>query len=89
LDSFPELPTSGAQTARVLTLWESQYSEMSILVQISNWELADVLERNGLKGSKVERSRRMIQGFRPAFVEPPNLFNEEGYSQEVVLSQAG
>jgi hypothetical protein len=68
LENFAELPTSGSKATRVKNLWSSRYSELSLLSELSNRQLAEILERQELLlgGSKGDRTQRIIDSFRSA-----------------------
>lgn len=62
LESFEELPTSGTKAARISNLWRSAYNETTLLAQLQNRQLEDILERMelGRGGSKTDRVIRLI-----------------------------
>lgn len=63
LDAFPDLRQSGTKETRGATLWESHRSETTLLSNLTNRDLEDVLLRCRLKlgGSKPERVQRLIE----------------------------
>jgi hypothetical protein len=65
LERFPELALSGTKAVRVATLWNSRHAESTLLTELTNRQLAEVLERNDLPlgGSKGERIRRIVGFF--------------------------
>lgn len=66
-----ELRTSGSKDTRITTLWESPYSETTLLTKLKGPELEELLARNELfpRGSKVEKVARLIAAFRGARAE--------------------
>lgn len=65
LRRFPELRQSGTKEARIDTLWESHLAEQTLLGELMNRQLEDVLHRLGLRlsGSKGERVSRLLDHF--------------------------
>ncbi len=65
LTAFPELRQSGSKELRAATLWASHRSEATLLLELSNRKLEDILIRLELKiaGSKRERVDRLIHHF--------------------------
>lgn len=63
-----ELRTSGSKDTRITTLWESPYSETTLLSKLKGPELEELLARNELfpRGSKAEKVARLIAAFRGA-----------------------
>jgi hypothetical protein len=68
LEKYPELLLSGTKAIRVSNLWNSKYSEISLLSELGNRQLAEILERHELLlgGSKGARSQRIIDHFKSA-----------------------
>jgi hypothetical protein len=83
LRRFPELKQSGAKTVKVATLWEAHLAERTLLGQLMNRDLEEVLQRMGLRmgGSKPERIERIIQDFSgsaaPGSIPPSSLSRSE------------
>lgn len=65
LTAFPNLRQSGPKGTRVSTLWAAQRSEVSLLSELMNRQLEDILYRLELKlgGSKRQRIERIINHF--------------------------
>lgn len=61
----PELRQTGTKETRIRTLWEAQLSEVTLLRELMNRQLEDVLHRLGLRlsGSKSARIERLIEHF--------------------------
>lgn len=65
LRRFPDLRQTGTKEIRIKTLWDSHRSEATLLAQLMNRQLEDVLHRLGLRlgGSKEARIERLIVHF--------------------------
>jgi len=65
LRRFPDLRQTGTKEIRIKTLWDSHLSEATLLAQLMNRQLEDVLHRLGLRlgGSKEARVERLISHF--------------------------
>jgi hypothetical protein len=61
----PELRQTGTKELRIRTLWDAQLSETTLLSELMNRQLEDILHRLGLKlsGSKSIRVERIIEHF--------------------------
>jgi len=65
LRRFPELRQTGTKETKIQTLWEAHLSEITLLGELMNRQLEDVLHRIGQKlgGSKQVRVERIITHF--------------------------
>jgi hypothetical protein len=65
LRRFPELRQTGTKETRIKTLWEVHLSEVTLLSELMNRQLEDLLHRLGLRlgGSKQARIERLIDHF--------------------------
>ena len=75
LRRFPDLRQTGTKETRIRTLWEARLSETTLLGELMNRQLEDVLHRLGLRlgGSKGDRIDRIIRHFAGAVVpQTPN-----------------
>jgi hypothetical protein len=65
LRRFPDLRQTGTKETRIRTLWEAHLSEKTLLGELMNRQLEDVLHRLGLRlgGSKNDRIERIIHHF--------------------------
>ena len=72
LRRFPDLRQTGTKEIRIRTLWEAHLSETTLLAELMNRQLEDVLHRLGLRlgGSKNDRIERIIHHFAGAAVVP-------------------
>ena len=70
LRRFPDLRQTGTKEIRIRTLWEAHLSETTLLAELMNRQLEDVLHRLGLRlgGSKNDRIERIIRHFAGAVV---------------------
>jgi hypothetical protein len=61
----PDLRQRGTKEIRIRTLWEAQLSEVTLLGELMNRQLEDILHRLGLRlsGSKGARIERIIEHF--------------------------
>jgi hypothetical protein len=61
----PELRQTGTKEIRIRTLWDAQLSEMTLLGELMNRQLEDILHRLGLRlsGSKSTRLERIVDHF--------------------------
>jgi hypothetical protein len=77
LQAFPDLKQSGIKETRAITLWDSHRSEATLLGDLMNREMEDILFRCGLKigGSKAERIQRLIEHYRA--IEVPTTGADE------------
>lgn len=71
LRRFPELRQSGTKKTRIDTLWQSHLAEQTLLGELMNRQLEDVLHRLGLRlsGSKGERVSRLLAHFGETALE--------------------
>ena len=62
----PELRQTGTKETRIQTLWDAQLSETTLLGELMNRQLEDILRRLGLQhaGAKNARIERLITHFR-------------------------
>jgi hypothetical protein len=99
LRRFPELRQTGTKETRTRTLWDAHLSEVTLLGELMNRQLEDLLHRLGLRlgGSKQARIERLITHFAGvnsgpgatgAAVEPTVVVSAEPMSEEVALNQA-
>ena len=74
LRRFPDLRQTGTKEIRIRTLWEAHLSETTLLAELMNRQLEDVLHRLGLRlgGSKNARIERIIDHFAVAVVPRPS-----------------
>jgi hypothetical protein len=81
-----DLRQSGTKEVRIRTLWESHFSEKTLLGELMNRQLEDVLHRLGLRlsGSKDVRIQRLIEHFAGS---SPNAYSESAGSQELEMPQ--
>lgn len=65
LRRFPDLRQTGTKEVRIKTLWQAHLAEHTLLGELMNRDLEDVLHRLGLRlgGSKNERIGRIIDHF--------------------------
>ena len=65
LRRFPELRQSGTKETKIRTIWEAQRAETTLLGELMNRQLEDVLHRLRLRlgGSKLARIERVIEHF--------------------------
>jgi hypothetical protein len=65
LRRFPQLKQTGTKEARIRTLWEAHLSERTLLGELMNRDLENILHRLGLKlgGSKDDRIERIVGHF--------------------------
>jgi hypothetical protein len=65
LRRLPHLKQSGTKDGRIRTLWDAHLSEATLLGELRNRDLENVLQRLGLRisGSKQERIERVVQFF--------------------------
>ena len=68
LRRFPDLRQTGTKETRIRTLWDAHLSETTLLSELMNRQLEDVLHRLGLRlgGSKNDRIERIIHHFAGA-----------------------
>lgn len=80
-----DLRHAGSKEVRTAHLWESPYSESTLLKKLKNPELQDLLRGSGLdvRGSKGDRIERLIDHFRTA-PGVPSQPGETGLLGEVV-----
>jgi hypothetical protein len=76
----PELRQTGTKETRIRTLWEAQLSEETLLGELTNRQLEEILQRLGLRfsGAKNARIDRIISHFgqlTPSAPSRPNLEN--------------
>jgi hypothetical protein len=71
LRRHPDLRQSGTKEVRIKTLWESPFSERTLLAELMNRQLEDVLHRLSLRlsGSKDVRIQRLVEHFTGAVPE--------------------
>ena len=72
LRRFDDLRQTGTKEVRIATLWETHLAEETLLSELMNRDLEDVLHRLGLRlgGSKTERIARIIDHFASTSSEP-------------------
>jgi hypothetical protein len=65
LRRFPDLKQTGTKEIKIQTLWDAHLSEITLLGELMNRQLEDVLHRTGqkLSGSKQTRIERIIAHF--------------------------
>jgi hypothetical protein len=65
LRRFPDSRQTGTKEARIQTLWNLHLSEITLLSELMNRQLEDILHRTGqkLSGSKQARVERIIEHF--------------------------
>lgn len=68
LRRFPDLRQTGTKDIRIRTLWQAHLAEETLLSQLMNRDLEDILHRLGLRlgGSKHDRIERIINHFSEA-----------------------
>lgn len=68
LRRFPDLRQTGTKETRIKTLWDAHLSEATLLGELMNRQLEDLLHRLGLRlsGSKQARIERIISHFASA-----------------------
>jgi hypothetical protein len=71
LRRFPELRQTGTKEIRITTLWQAHLSEQTLLSELMNRQLEDILHRLGMRlgGSKGERIERIINHFATVSIE--------------------
>jgi hypothetical protein len=97
----PDLRQTGTKETRIHTLWEAQLSEATLLGELTNRQLEEILQRLGLRisGAKKARIERIVTHFEHALPtvatrtkseeEPVVQPNEHGSpNPEVVANQA-
>lgn len=87
LRRFPELRQSGTKETRIDTLWESHLAEQTLLGELMNRELEDVLHRLGLRlsGSKGDRVSRLLGHFGETRLEGEASGNTADASDAVTV----
>jgi len=75
LRRLPDLRQTGTKEIRIRTLWDAHLSEMTLLGELMNRQLEDVLHRRGLRlgGSKNVRIERIISHFSHAEHPAPSI----------------
>jgi hypothetical protein len=65
LRRFPRLRQTGTKETRIRTLWQAHLAEQTLLSELMNRDLEDILHRLGLRlgGSKHDRIERIIHHF--------------------------
>jgi hypothetical protein len=65
LRRFPDLRQTGTKERKISTLWDSHLAETTLLGELMNRQLEDLLSRIGLKigGSKNSRIQRIVEHF--------------------------
>lgn len=78
LRRLPDLRQTGTKETRIRTLWEAHLSEMTLLGELMNRQLEDLLHRLGLRlgGAKGARIERIIDHFATA-VHTEGVVEEE------------
>jgi hypothetical protein len=96
----PELRQTGTKDIRIHTLWEAQLSEETLLTELTNRQLEEILQRLGLRisGAKNVRIDRIVAHFeqatpaivtsRPSMVAAVAEAAEQYANPEVVANQA-
>lgn len=91
LRRLPDLRQTGTKDTRVKTLWDAHLSERTLLGELMNRQLEDVLHRLGLRlgGSKEVRIERLITHFSNVKSEQASaavpLPETEGHSMPLVV----
>lgn len=101
LRRFPHLRQTGTKDVRIKTLWEAHLSEHTLLGELMNRDLENVLGRLSLKlgGSKSDRISRIVDHFSSVIVSPvvqmaaepvtaDGSQHEVLHSSEVLLNQS-
>ena len=96
-----ELRQTGTKETRIRTLWEAQLSEVTLLGELMNRQLEDILHRLGLRlsGSKGARIERVIDHFESTLGTEPGgpasnqseaikVSDQSAPAAEVVVNQA-
>lgn len=91
----PDLRQTGTKDVRIKTLWDAHLSEKTLLSELMNRQLEDVLYRLGLRlgGSKEVRIDRLISYFsegglhRDASIEPPQVTQAPHESSALVAEE--
>jgi hypothetical protein len=73
LRRFPELKQTGTKEARIRTLWEAHLAEQTLLGELMNRDLENILHRLGLRlsGSKNDRIDRIVGHFAASAARDP------------------
>lgn len=89
LEALPELRQSGTKEVRSATLWAAQKSETTLLSELKNRDLEEILIRQGLRigGSKLDRIERLVAYF--AGLDPDHVPPTLADAGEASTSQKG
>jgi len=81
-----ELRQTGTKETRINTLWEAQLSEHSLLGELTNRQLEEILQRLGLRisGAKNARIERIVTHFEHA---PPTVASRTDSEEEPAVVQ--
>ncbi len=82
----PELRQTGTKDTRIRTLWEAQLSEETLLSELTNRQLEEILQRLGLRisGTKNARMDRIVTHFEQALPATAMIATGyKGYSQSL------
>jgi hypothetical protein len=83
----PELRQTGTKDTRIHTLWEAQLSEETLLTELTNRQLEEILERLGLRisGAKNVRIDRIVTHFEQA--TPPTVTSRPSMEEVAVVAE--
>lgn len=78
----PELRQTGTKETRIRTLWDAQLSEETLLSELTNRQLEEILQRLGLRlsGAKNARMERIVAHFERA----PSTIQRQPHSEEAL-----
>lgn len=90
LRRFPDLRQTGTKEIRIRTLWEAHLSETTLLGELMNRQLEDVLHRLGLRlgGSKNDRIERIINHFAGAALPQSGSSEADAVSSDRPVERA-
>jgi hypothetical protein len=88
LRRLPDLRQSGTKDTRIATLWDAQRAETSLLGELMNRQLEEILYRIGLRisGSKDTRIERIIEFFEKSPSEDSGDSKANASSHEPICS---
>ncbi len=100
LRRLPELRQTGTKEMRIKTLWEAHLSEATLLGELMNRQLEDLLHQMGLRlgGSKQARIERLVEHFAASHIDmasetpssqvsEPSVVRAESAAEDVLQNQ--
>jgi|GEM_PF-1233258 len=84
----PDLRQTGTKDTRIHTLWEAQLSEETLLSELTNRQLEEILQRLGLRisGTKDARIDRIVANFEQAL--SANVMSRPAAEEIAVVAEA-